>query len=279
MRSYWAILMSLQEHVSNTIINEGAVLSMEHQRGLCQEFTGEDVWQALNEIEDTKAPALDGYNNHFFKKAWGCVGPDIIDVVLEFFQSGKILKQINATTLCLIPKCSQPEDVTQFRPIACCNVVYQIISKMICSRLKKVLPDIVDSAQSAFVESRVIMHNIIVCQDMLKHYKRKNGAARCTLKIDLKKAYDSVNWEFIRNLLKALRFPSMFVKWIMNCLTTPFSLSINGGLIGFFSGKKGLRQGDPVSPLVFVLVMEYFTRILKKTSKKRNFRIIISVKK
>lgn len=121
--------------------------------------------------------------------------------VLDFFRTGNLLKQLNATNLCLIPKVEQPESVTQFRPIACCNVLYKVISKLLCTRLKMVLPDLIDLAQSAFVEQRCIMHDILICQDILNQYKRKSQPARCTLKVDLRKAYDSVSWKFLEALL------------------------------------------------------------------------------
>lgn len=127
--------------------------------------------------------------------------------MLNFFQTGKILKQINSITLCLILKIEQPVNVSQFRPIACCNVIYKIISKMLCSRSKEVLPSLIDQVQSAFVANRVIVHNIFICQDMMKNYHRKSLPARCTVKVNLKKAYDSLNWEFIRELMVALKFP------------------------------------------------------------------------
>ncbi|XP_010670394.1 uncharacterized protein LOC104887462 [Beta vulgaris subsp. vulgaris] len=170
-------------------------------------FPGEDVKRAIFDIEDNKASGPDGYSSCFFKEAWPCSGGDVIEAILNFFQSCKLLKQINATTLCLIPKVEQPTDVSQFRPIACYNVIYKAISKMLCSRLKKVLPTLIDQVQSAFVENRVILHNIFICQDMLKGYKRKNLLARCTPKVDLKKAYDSLNWEFIKEVLIGLNFP------------------------------------------------------------------------
>lgn len=193
-------------------------------------------------IDDNKSPGPDGYNSKFFKEAWPCIGEDVSQAILNFFQSGKMLKQINATNLCLIPKIEQPSNVSQFRPIACCNVLYKIISKMLCSRLKAVLPCLVDEVQSAFVENRKIMHNILVCQDMLKHYKRENEPARCNLKVDSKKAYDSLSWDFIQSLLEGLNFPRQFVKWIMDCISSPsFSLTINGYTCGFFAGKRGLR--------------------------------------
>lgn len=102
----------------------------------------------------------------------------------------KVLKQINVITLCLNPKVEQPEDVSQFRPIAYCNVLYKVISKMLFNRLKVMLSCLVDQVQSAFVENRILMHDILICQHILNQYKRKSEPHRCTMKIDLEKAYD-----------------------------------------------------------------------------------------
>ncbi|XP_021739496.1 uncharacterized protein LOC110705884 [Chenopodium quinoa] len=143
---------------------------------------------------------------------------------------------------------------------------------MICERLKEVLPQLIDSCQGDFVAGRLILDNILVCQDMLKGYNNERKPPRCTIKVDLRKAYDFVCWDFIEGMLMALGFPGKFVKWIMQCVRTPsFSLMINGALYGFFAGKKGIRQGDPMSPLLFVLIMEYLTRMLRKICKKKGF--------
>ncbi|XP_057248240.1 uncharacterized protein LOC130590220 [Beta vulgaris subsp. vulgaris] len=273
---YYKVLLGTEEGrskgVSRTIVNEGPLLTHDQKSSLCLPFSGEDVKKALFDIEDNKAAGPDGFSSGFFKKTWEITGPDIIKAVLDFFSTGKLLKQVNATNLCLIPKCEQAEDVTKYRPIACCNVLYKIISKLMCQRLKVVLPFIINPVQSAFVESRVIMHNIFLCQDLMKQYKRKNGPARCTIKVDLRKAYDSLNWDFIKDLLVALNFPDKFLHWVMVCITTPcFSLSFNGVMSGFFKGEKGIRQGDPISPLLFVIAMEYLSRILKRMSRKDGF--------
>lgn len=138
------------------------------------------------EILENKAATPNGYSSGFLKKAWPSIGEEMIAIVLGFFHTGKIQKQINSTTLYFIPKCEQPENVTQFRPIACHNVIYKVISKMLCSRLESVLPIIVDQVQSAFIEKRMIMHNILICQDMFKQYRSKSFLVKCTMKITSK---------------------------------------------------------------------------------------------
>ncbi|XP_021741303.1 uncharacterized protein LOC110707583 [Chenopodium quinoa] len=138
--------------------------------------------------------------------------------------------------------------------------------------LKEVLPDLIDDCQGAFVSGRSILDNILIFQDMLKAYNNKRKPPRCTIKVDLRKAYDSVSWEFIQEMMCALKFTTQFISWVMQCVTTPtFSLLLNGGSYGFFKGKKGIRQGDPMSPILFVIVMEYLSRLLKKVGKKKRF--------
>ncbi|XP_062118568.1 uncharacterized protein LOC133832210 [Humulus lupulus] len=112
---------------------------------------------------------------------------------------------------------------------------------------------------------------LITCY-LIKVYNRKNSSPRCAMKIDLSKAYDSIDWDFLENLLNALCFPSRFIRWIMVCLRgASYSLVMNGRIQGHFKGGKGLRQGDPISPMLFVIVMDYLTRILIKASKEKGF--------
>ncbi|XP_019240695.1 PREDICTED: uncharacterized protein LOC109220693 [Nicotiana attenuata] len=183
---------------------------------------------------------------------------------MEFFETTKMLKIINSTTIILVPKNNHADEVGDYRPIACCNTIYKITSKMLCNRLKEVLPTIIAENQSAFVEGRSIVQNILICQDLVKLYNRKKSTRKCLIKIDLKKEYDSVEWGFVEEMLHALDFPSRFIKWTMVCIsTTQYSMALNGGIYGCINGRRGLRQGDPISPLLFVICMEYFTRIMQ----------------
>ncbi|XP_062099866.1 uncharacterized protein LOC133805720 [Humulus lupulus] len=192
---------------------------------------------------------------------------------MDFFESARIPLSLNSTLLTLIPKVDHPTNASEFRPIACCNTLYKCISKMLCNRLNLVLPALISQNQGAFIKNRFLAHNVLILQDLLKGYNRRNVSPRCIMKIDISKAYDSIDWNFLENLLNALCFPKRFIKWIMICLRgSSYALVLNGSIQGRFKGARGLKQGDPISPLLFVIVMDYLTRLLLKTSREKEFK-------
>lgn len=145
--------------------------------------------------------------------------------------------------------------------------------QILANRLEKVLPSLIDRAQSAFVPGRSISDNILLAQELFRNYHRGSGHPRCALKIDLRKAFDTVNRSFLFDLLELFKFPPKFIGWIKACITTAmFSVKVNGALARYFNGARGLRQGDPISPYLFVLAMEALSMILHKGASQNGFK-------
>ncbi|GJT94434.1 RNA-directed DNA polymerase, eukaryota, reverse transcriptase zinc-binding domain protein [Tanacetum coccineum] len=169
-----------------------------------------------------------------------------------------------------LSKIQHPSKVSDYRPIACCNVIYKCISKIITKRLQGCLDKLVSMNQSAFVPGRLIEDNLLITQELLKGYNRKNGPQRCAFKIDIAKAYD-----FLKQILTHFGFHKKIIEWIMTCVSsTAFSINVNGERHGYFKSGRGLRQGDPMSPYLFTLVMEVLTLMVqRRVSKSNQFKL------
>ncbi|XP_056687940.1 uncharacterized protein [Spinacia oleracea] len=217
--------------VLKQVVQLGPVCQAHHKAILNANHTAEEVRDALFSIPGAKAPGPDGFGSHFFKDSWHIVGDEVVAAVLDMLQQGKILKELNHTVITLIPKTKCPKDVSEFRPISCCNTL-----------LRQVLPDLILENQGGFVHGRFIVHNIMVVQDLVRQYGRKGVKPSCLMKIDLQKAHDTVDWQFLQEMLEYLEFPQHFVDLVMQCVSTPmFSLMFNGSMHGFFKSKRGLR--------------------------------------
>lgn len=186
---------------------------------------------------------------------------------MEFFPNGRLLGGWNASAVTLIPKIQVPNTMRDFRPVSCCNVVYKCIAKVLVGRLKPVLNDLVGVQQSAFIPGRHIAENILLMQELMRGHHRDNGEPRCAVKIDIQKAYDSVGWGFLKEVLVAMNFPHIMIEWVMECVTTTaYSISMNGCLEGYFKGAKGLRQGE------FLLIMEAFSHVLNSYTQQQGYQ-------
>ena len=170
-------------------------------------FTREEIRSAFFSLPKNKTGGPDGYSAEFFTASWSIIGPEVTDAILEFFESGSLLKQWNAASLVLIPKKPNASLATDFRPISCLNTVYKVISKLLATRLKEILPLMILKSQSAFLPGRLLAENVLLATDLVQGYNTHALSARGMLKVDLRKAFDSVRWDFILASLRALAIP------------------------------------------------------------------------
>ena len=213
----------------------------------------------------TKAPGPNGMNALFYHKFWHVMGDTIVLAVLDFLKNGNMLPEINHTNIVLIPKIRNPMKVSDLRPISLCNAIYKIISKVLANRLKQVLPQIISPTQSAFVPGRLITDNVLVTFETLHtmHSGQKGKKGSLALKLDINKTYDKVEWHFLQSIMEKMGFPDTWIERVMSCVSTPsFSILVNGKAYGMIHPSKGIRQGDPLSPYLFLLCAEGFTALL-----------------
>lgn len=187
-------------------------------------------------------------------------------------------REVNCFLIVLIPKITNPTSVNHFKPISLCNVVYKIISKFLVAKLSMLLDKIISPAQSAFVPNRWIVENQIIVQEILHGFKsRKTKSGLMAIKLDLQKAYDRVNWRFIKNVQLHLGFNEKYTNRVMACVSSIlFEVLVNGGKFESFKPSRGLRQGDPLSPYLFIFGQEVLSRLIKHELNLKNIKGIKS---
>ena len=190
---------------------------------LSSDYSAGEIKAVLFQIGPTKASRLDGMNGLFYQKYWHIVGDDVIAAILDFLNYGNMIPEINYTHIVLIPKVKSPEKISDFRPISLCNVIYKIISKVMANRLKLTLPKLIAPTQSAFVPGRLINDNVLVAYETLHtmHCKKTGKKGSLALKLDINKAYDHVEWDFLKGIMVRLGFPNVWIERVMCCVSTP----------------------------------------------------------
>lgn len=241
-------------------------VSEEQNTNLKLPIENHEVKKALFHMHPDKSPGPDGMSPGFYQKFWSIVSEDITNLVKGFFSTGSFDAHLTDTNIVLVPKKQNPKYMTELRPISLCNVSYKIVSKVLANRLKEVIDKLISETQSAFIPGRLISENIMISYEIMYFMKRKTKGKKgwMALKLDMSKAYDRVEWSYVKAVLQNMGFEEDIITLFMTCvMTARYKISHAGKEFGDIIPERGLRQGDPLSSYLFLVCMEGLSALIK----------------
>ena len=238
---------------------EDRCITSAHNQMLVAELTFQEFTTAVKQMHPDKSSGPDGLNPAFFQQFWPVLGKEVFMGCRDWLRNSSFPANLNDTNVVLIPKKNNACRMRDLRPIALCNVLYKILSKVLANRLKRILPHIITENQAAFVPGRSINDNVMIAFEIIHHMKKsvRGSDGDVALKLDISKAYDRVNWLYLKRRMQAMGFCAQWVNWMMLCIqTVSYEFCFNGVKVGPIVPTRGIRQGDPLSPYLFLFCVE-----------------------
>ncbi|VFQ84579.1 unnamed protein product [Cuscuta campestris] len=233
--------------------------------GLTGYATRSKTRKAVWELDGNSASGPDGFNGNFFKATWETIRQDVLTASQEFFMGQPIPRAYGSTFLTLIPKTDNPKRFEDYRPISLSTFMSKINTKLLANRLNKILPKLISKEQVAFQKGKSIEDHILMAQEAVHLLDKKVFGGNFILKLDMAKAFDKLDWGYLEALLKAFGFSNLSTTLLMaNLRGSYFSILLNGEPAGYFKMERGVKQGDPLSPLLFILAAEGFSRLINQ---------------
>ncbi|GKA11042.1 putative RNA-directed DNA polymerase [Tanacetum coccineum] len=234
-------------------------------------FTSREIKDVVWDSGGNKAPSPDGFTFKLIKKHWSILGNDITSYVKDFYTSAFIPRGCNSSFITLIPKVDDPITVSDFRPISLIRRQYKIIAKVLANRLALVIPSVVSEVQMAFIKGCQITDGPLLVNEIIS-WAKKHKKKLLLLKVDFEKAFDSLSWSFLESIMLQMGFGAKWRKWMHSCLNSAYALIlINGSPTNEFKMEKGLRQGDPLFPFLFILAVEALNVVFLEARNKSIF--------
>ncbi|GJX49213.1 kinase-like domain, beta-lactamase/transpeptidase-like protein [Tanacetum coccineum] len=236
------------------------------------EIGEKEVWNAICGCNGDKAPDPNGFNFKFIKKFWAIIKHDLMIAVRWFWDTIEISRGYNTSFISIIPKVADPVGLRDFRLISLIRCYYKILAKILAKRVKKVIGEVVGDVQNVFIKGRSILDGVLIANETVEYLMKSKG--KCLVfKVDFEKAYDSINWRFLDDIMKRMGFGSKWCNWVLNCLkSASTSILVNGSPTEEFGLECGVRQGDPLSPFLFILAAEGLNALVSEAVEKVIFK-------
>ena len=260
--------------ISNLIGENSCKLDNEESSRLEGEITYEELANALKNMKNSKSPGMDGFTAEFFKFFWVDLGKFILRSVNYAYKNDSLSVTQNQGIITCFPKPNKPRQfLKNWRPISLLNVIYKLMSSVIANRLKSVLNKLINNDQKGFISGRYIGENIRTVYDILFETKQQNIPG-LLVSVDFQQAFDTVSWKFIDKTLDYFNFGSSIKKWIKLFQTGAQSCILqNGHLSESFTLQRGCRQGDPISPYIFILCVEFLGKMIRNDGNMQGIKI------